>query len=221
MEPFQISVQRFDEFAAEYAERFDNIDAYLPSVKIFCDLIVAHAPRILELACGPGNFTEYVKKRFPESEYIATDLAPKMIALAKRKVSGIDFRVMDMRKISLSDTKFDAILCSFGLPFLSKSDAMRLIADCGKLLNNEGVIYISTMEGDESKAGFEATSFSGESEVYFNYHQQKDIENALLENGYIIRDFTRQDYTEANGTILHDLIFVAIRKNCNQEITIH
>jgi trans-aconitate methyltransferase len=212
MNPFDLSVKRFDEFAREYAERFKNIDAYLPCIEKFCDLIIPAKPRILELACGPGNITRYLKKRFPDSDYIAIDLAPGMIDIARQSINGVDFRLMDVRTISLFDSKFDAIMCSFCLPFLSRTDSLKLISDCSARLNPDGVIYISTMEGDESEAGFETTSFSGFSEVYFNYHLQKDIENALSENAFLINETRRQVYYESDGSTMTDMIFLGIKK---------
>ena len=211
MNTFTTSVQRFNEFALEYAERFMVIDSYLTSIDKFCDLISTDHPHILELACGPGNITRYIKQRFPASEFIAIDLAPKMIDIARQQVKGVDFRLMDVRDISMFDTTFDAIMCSFCLPFLSKSDTHKLLADCALKLKRNGVIYLSTMEGDESKAGFEPTSFSGDAKVYFNYHQQKDLEKALLDNGFRIEDFKRQDYNEPDGSVLTDLIFIGIK----------
>ena len=129
MDRYNISIKRFDEFAKEYAERFKNIDAYLSVIDRFCDLIIPGKPRILELACGPGNITAYIRKRFPGSEYIAIDLAPAMINIARENIKGVDFRLMDVRKISSFNTKFDAIMCSFCLPFLSKTDAHKLVYD--------------------------------------------------------------------------------------------
>ncbi len=212
METYNISVKRFDEFADEYAERFNCIDAYISSIHSFCDLIQVNKPKILELACGPGNVTRYIKERFPDSEYIAIDLAEKMIDIAKEQVRDVDFRIMDMREIATFETRFNSILCSFGLPFLSKNDTYKLISDYSALLERDGVVYISTMEGDEFKAGFESTSFTGDSKVFFNYHQQKDIEAALLENGFYINEIKRQDYIEPDGSILIDLIFIATKK---------
>ena len=52
MEAFDISIKRFDEFAQEYADRFNAIDSYIPSIDLFCDLIKGNKPKILELACG-------------------------------------------------------------------------------------------------------------------------------------------------------------------------
>lgn len=211
MKEFDISIKRFDEFAHEYSERFNNIDAYTPSIDIFCNLIRTSKPKILELACGPGNITKYVKQKFPYSEYIALDLAPKMIDIAREQTQGVDFRVMDVRNITTIESTFDSIMCSFCLPFLSKSDTYKLIADCATMLNKEGVIYLSTMEGDETKAGFESTNFSGDSKIYFNYHQQKDIEKDLLENDFTIYDFKRQVYLE-DGMSFIDMIFIGIKK---------
>jgi SAM-dependent methyltransferase len=211
MDAFNISVKRFDEFAKEYAERFDNIDSYIPSINKFCDLISKNKPSILELACGPGNVTKYLKQRFSQSKYIAIDLAPRMIELARQNVEGVDFRVMDVKEITNFKTKYDAIMCSFCLPFLSKKDTNKLIADCADSLKDKGVLYISTMEGDESKAGFETTSFSGKAEIYFNYHKKQDLEKALLDNGFVIEYFRRQDYYESDNCFLIDLIFIGTK----------
>jgi len=212
MDQFEISIEKFDEFAEEYAKRFMDISSYISSIDMFCDLIISNKPKILELGCGPGNISRYLKNRFWGSEYIAIDLAPKMIEIAKQQVKGIDFRVMDARDILSFETKFDAIMCSFCLPYLSKSDTQKLIADCSEKLLNNGVIYLSTMEGDESKAGFENTSFSGDSKVYINYHKQQDIEAALLSNGFIVKQINRQKYDELDGSVTIDLIFIATKK---------
>jgi ubiquinone/menaquinone biosynthesis C-methylase UbiE len=211
LETFEISVKRFDEFADEYANRFNDISAYTSSIDFFCDAINKTNPHILELGCGPGNVTRYLKNKFQKSKIIAIDLSPKMIEIARKEVTDVDFKLMDVREILLLERKFDSIMCSFCLPFLSKNDASKLIADCASMLTSGGVIYISTMEGDESEAGFEPTSFSGDSKIYFNYHNQKIVEQDLLNNGFQIIQSRRQDYFEPNGNILTDLIIIGKR----------
>ena len=212
MNTFEISIKRFDEFATEYAERFMNIDSYRIHFDKFCDLSENKQPKILELACGPGNVTKYIKQRFQNSEIIAIDLAPRMIDIAKKTVSGVDFRVMDVREINTLNIQFDSIMCSFCLPFLSKEDTSQLIFNCSNRLKQKGLLYISTMEGDESKAGFESTSFSGNSELYFNYHKQEDLEKNLVDNGFRIRYNIRQNYIDSDGNITIDLILIASKK---------
>lgn len=212
MENFELSVQRFDEFAEEYASHFDNVSGYIEHLSHFCNLIRTNYPDILELACGPGNVTRFLKDRFPESRIVALDLAPKMIDLARKALPDVDFRVMDVRAISEFQEKFDAVMCSFCLPFLSKADAAKLIGDCAGCLVSGGILYLSTMEGDENRAGFETTSFSGDSEIYFNYHLPGDLEAAFSENGFLLEQIKRQDYQEPDGNITIDLILIGIKK---------
>ena len=212
MENFDVSVQRFDEFAAEYAQRFLDMNSYSDSIDLFCDLIRSKSPKILELACGPGNVTRLLKLWFPESQIMAVDLAPKMIEIAQKTLPDVDFRVMDVRKISSLPEVFDAIMCSFCLPFLSKMDAAKLIADCANKLVPGGVLYVSTMEGNEERAGFETTSFSGDAKIYFNYHRQTDLEKAFMQSGFDIRQVKLQDYIEPDGSATTDLIFIAVKK---------
>jgi ubiquinone/menaquinone biosynthesis C-methylase UbiE len=211
MENFDISVQRFDEFAAEYASRFDNVNGYREHLSHFCDLIKPGKPSFLELACGPGNVTRFLCNRFPDSRIVGIDLAPGMIEIARKQLPDLDFRVMDVRDISTITEKFDAVMCSFCLPFLSKSDAAKLIADCADRLKAGGVIYLSTMEGDENRAGFETTSFSGNAEIYFNYHMQADLTEAFEKSGFNLVWVKRQDYIEPDESITTDMIFIAIK----------
>lgn len=212
MENFELSVKRFDQFADEYAQRFMDLNAYSDSIDRFCDLVGNERPKILELGCGPGNVTRLLKLRFPESQITAIDLAPHMIEIARAQVPDVDFRVMDVRDISAIPEKFNAVMCSFCLPFLSKEDAVQLIADCAERLSPSGVLYISTMEGNEEKAGFETTSFSGDSKIYFNYHQQQDLENAFAKSGFEIRQAKLQDYIEPDGSATTDMIFIVVKR---------
>jgi trans-aconitate methyltransferase len=212
MENFDLSVKRFDEFAAEYAEKFGNMEAYSDSINRFCDSIKTEKPKILELACGPGNVTRLLRIRFPDSQILAIDLAPAMIDIARKSLSEVDFRVMDVRDILTIPEKFDAIMCSFCLPFLSKLETEKLIADCAERLITGGVLYVSTMEGNEERAGFEKTNFSGDAEIYFNYHQQHDLQDAFLKCGFEIRHIKLQDYLEQDGSATTDMIFIGIKR---------
>lgn len=212
MENFNVSVRRFDEFADEYAQRFMDLNAYSDSIGRFCDFIGNDKPEILELGCGPGNVTRLLKLRFPECKIIAIDLAPQMIEIARKQLPDVDFMVMDVRDISVVPVKFDAIMCSFCLPFLSKGDAAKLIADCSVHLVAGGVLYVSTMEGDEQRAGYETTSFSGDSKIYFNYHRQPDLEEAFDKSGFETIHVKLQDYREPDGSATTDMIFIAVKR---------
>jgi len=200
MENFILSVQRFDEFAEEYASRFDNVSGYVDRLTYFCNHCHISRPAS---QFQNGGFIGF---------YLVTEML-KLIDIARRHLPDVDFRVMDVRDISTIPDRFDAVMCSFCLPFLSKSDATQLIVDCAAHLVSGGVLYVSTMEGDETRAGFETTSFSGNSEIYFNYHLQRDLEDAFAKkNGFEIRQVKLQEYIEPDGSVTTDMIFIGVKR---------
>ena len=103
-------------------------------------------------------------------------------------------------------------MCGFCMPYLSKEECEKLIYDSSKLLNNSGLLYISTIEDDYEKSGYELTSFSGKNRVYIYYHQAKFLSECLKKYGYEIIDLQRKKYPEPDGTFLTDMIFIARKK---------
>lgn len=51
--------------------------------------------RILELGCGTGRLTRQLVQQFPDAATVAVDLAPEMIARARRDCPGAEFIVAD------------------------------------------------------------------------------------------------------------------------------
>jgi 2-polyprenyl-3-methyl-5-hydroxy-6-metoxy-1,4-benzoquinol methylase len=209
MDKFEISVQRFDEFAEQFAVRFMNIDAYKIHFDYFCQRLSQPGLRIFELGCGPGNVTRYLKQQLPGAAITAIDLSPNMLEIARRHLPGVDFRIMDVREISTIGIRFGGIVCSFCLPFISHEDASGMIVACRDLLEPGGMLYISTMEGDAADAGYETTSFSGASKLYFNYFRQHELEKMLEKNGFAISYLKKQVYDEPGSIPLTDLIIIA------------
>jgi len=132
-----------------------------------------------------------------------------MNRLAKINNPKADFLLMDCRDIEMLGRKFDAIMCGFCMPYLSKEECRKLIADTSKLLNPNGLLYFSTMEDDYDKSGFETTSFSGPDQVYIYYHQADYLMDCLTDNRFQIIEMQRKDCPEPDGTFFTDMIFIA------------
>ena len=77
--------------------------------------------KILEVACGTGISTHYLREALPQSTHItATDLNPAMLDFAKRKhanLSGVTFEIADALSLPFDDQVFDAVICQFGIMF--------------------------------------------------------------------------------------------------------
>lgn len=214
MERNKQSVNTYNVAAKNYEEKFMTMDLYNDTYNSFCDIITTVNPEILEIAVGPGNVTKYLLGKRPDFNILGIDLAPNMVNIAKKNNPIANFKVMDCREISSLNQTFNAIMCGFCMPYLSKKECEQLISDAFNLLTEKGVLYISTMEGDYTKSGYESTSFSGKDEVFIYYHQEDFLKECLLKYGYEIIEITRKNYPESDGSFLTDMIFIARKKQC-------
>ncbi len=207
MDVTKMAVDVFNRGADAYRDKF--MDLYHDTFDLFCSSIAKKNPNILDIACGPGNITKYLLKKRPDFKIWGIDLAPNMIRLAKENNPAADFQLMDCRDIGTLDKTFDGIMCGFCLPYLSKEEAIKLISDASKLLNPEGVLYLSTMEDDDSKSGIQ-TSSSGD-QVFTYYHQSGYLTGALKENSFEIIDLWHRDYPTSDEAKVTDLLILAGR----------
>ncbi len=206
MDQTKIAVDIFNKLAIGYQDKFMDVSLYHDSLDVFYNSLPKENATILELTCGPGNITKYLLEKRPDFKILGTDLAPNMIELAKINNPTADYQLMDCRAISSIIKKFDAVLCDFGLPYLSKIEAIQFIKDASNQLNENGILYISTMEEDNSKSGFK-TGSTGDT-MYQNFHEADYLTCALKENGFKIIHLERIDYFYNNEKTT-DLIIIA------------
>lgn len=197
----------FDKHAVLYQDRFMDFESYNDTFNLFCELIQAEKAAILDIACGPGNITRYLLRQRSDFKILGIDLAPKMIELATVNNPNAEFLTMDCRDIGQLSQRYDGIICGFGLPYLSKQEAIQLIKDASFILKPNGVLYLSTMEDDNSKSDFK-TSSTGD-QIFMNYHQADYLTAALQENGFQLIDLKRKDFLNSDGTTSVDLILIA------------
>lgn len=206
MDKFANAVSLFNKIADLYQDKFMYLDLYNDTYDLFCDSLKKNA-EILELACGPGNITKYLLEKRPDLNILATDMAPNMLALAKANNPTATFQIMDSRDIATIDKKYDGIMVGFCLPYLDKEETRKLITDASKILNDGGIIYLSTLEGLYNKSGWEKGS-SGD-EVYVHYYTAEDLVPMLESNDFEIVSVYRKDYFQEGRETTKHLILIA------------
>lgn len=212
MDKTKIAIEIFDKAAEAYQEKFMDLKNYHFSFDIFCNALQKENAEILELGCGPGNITNYLLSKQPYFKILGTDLAPRMLELARINNPSASFELMDCRAILKPAKKFDGLVFGFCFPYISKEDALQIISDAPKALNDNGILYISTMEDDYAKSDYKLPSSGVGPAAYIYYHQADYLQDALLKNGFEILELTRVDYPEQNGSITKDLILIARKK---------
>jgi ubiquinone/menaquinone biosynthesis C-methylase UbiE len=109
------------------------IDPLLQAVRL------APGTRLLDVATGPGMLAAEAARR--RGQPVGVDLAPKMVALARRLHPGIDFHEADIERLPFAAGAFDAVCCAFVLGHIPRPEAS--LAECMRVLAPGGRIAFS------------------------------------------------------------------------------
>lgn len=178
MDKYRETFDTWNNIASLYQDKFMDLDLYNDAYDFICSFIDKPNANILEIGCGPGNITKYLLSKRPDFHIFGIDIAPNMVELAKQNNPTAHFAIMDCRQINSLDTKFDGIIAGFCLPYLSQTESKELIYNSYNLLNNNGLIYLSFVEGESDKSEFKVGSGG---RVYFNYYNSDKLKTQLNE----------------------------------------
>jgi cyclopropane fatty-acyl-phospholipid synthase-like methyltransferase len=211
MDRYKETFETWNKVASHYQEKFMNLDLYNETYDIICNTLVKDKSRLLEVGCGPGNITKYLLNKKPDFNIFGIDVSPNMIELASKNNPSASFSVLDVRHISAINTKFDGIICGFCLPYLSPSDTEKFISDSYSLLNMDGLIYISFVEGEYSMSGFK-TGSTGD-RCYFYYHQLDKLKKQFVECKFEVLKIVKVEYKINDNEKEIHTILIANKKN--------
>lgn len=177
MDKHKETFNTWNNIASVYRDRFMDLDLYSETYDYICNAITKENAKLLEIGCGPGNITRYLLSKRSDLDIFGIDISPNMIELAKLNNPTADFAVMDIRQINNLETKYDAIIGGFCLPYLSQTEIKKLISDSSDLLNDSGLLYLSFVEGDPEESGFQTGSGG---RVFFYYHKSVKLKAQLI-----------------------------------------
>ncbi|MBX7221483.1 MAG: class I SAM-dependent methyltransferase [Blastocatellia bacterium] len=167
MEKANTAVEVFNKLAETYQEKYMDVQLYHDTFDLFCRRVEKPGAAILEIGCGPGNITRYLLTKRPDFNILGTDLAPRMIELARKNNPGAVFQVWDGRKITCLNQQFDAVLVGFCLPYLTPQEVETLVQDTAHILTPQGVFYLSGMEGNPAQSGLQTSSAGDQVNLHF------------------------------------------------------
>ena len=97
----------------------------------------------LDLACGTGDFSLAIARRFPEANVTGVDFTPEMLEIARAKTHSprIKFRQGDAQDLSgFPDQSFDLVACAFG--FRNFPDAGAALREARRVLRGGGELLV-------------------------------------------------------------------------------
>lgn len=114
------------------------------------DIAAVLRPRqILEFGCGTGNLTYALINLFPDAHLIATDLAPPMAALCRKRLGAsakLACAAMDAEMPAFPAAQFDLVCGSLAAQWFAIP--AQAFAALGDLLRSGGVLALTTLGTD-------------------------------------------------------------------------
>jgi len=198
------TIEAYNVSASNYKETIAKLDNYEQTYEYFSECLKENE-FVLDLACGPANVSQYLSRR-KRLKITGLDLSPQMVQIAKQIIPEGTFVCSNIVEYE-SETKYDAAIIGFAIPYLNRSETETLIKNTSLNLKDNGYIYLSFMEGN--KEGFEKPSFNPGVEVYIYYHMKKSIELVLEKYGFRMQKQWQLDYKESDGSITTDIVIIA------------
>jgi ubiquinone/menaquinone biosynthesis C-methylase UbiE len=140
----------------------------------------------LDAACGTGRFAEFLAKR--GHRVIGVDSSPDMLARARRRVPGAEFRVAELDRLPLPDDSVDVIVCALALDHVASLDPV--LAEFARVLRPGGDLVISDVHHELLTRGSAMTTRgpAGEPRIAPTYrHQLGDYLRPALSLGLQVR----------------------------------
>lgn len=145
----------------------DKIDQFIKSLS---------GKKVLDVGCGPGHDTNYLRKK--DIDCIGIDLSEKMIEIARQNF-GKKFEVMDFFNLKFKNDYFDGLWCSSVFVHVVKNDLPELLRNFRKVLKNNGSLGIITVQKQKT------TRDKNDTRTYIMYGK-KELEGRLRRDGYKI-----------------------------------
>ena len=158
-----------------------------------------HEPGVaLDAACGTGRFAEFLAQR--GHRVIGVDSSPGMLAHARRRVPGAEFRVGEIDQLPLGDESVDVIVCALALVHVPRLEPV--MAEFARVLRPGGDLVISDVHHELLTRGSVITARgpAGEPCIVATYrHQLGDYLRAALSLGLQVRRCEEPRVARADG----------------------
>ena len=103
--------------------------------------------RVLDLACGTGTMSIWIKKAQPETDVLGIDGDPDILSIARRKADragvSINFQTAMSYKLPFPDALFDRMVSSLFFHHLSSDDKVRTAIEIYRVLKPGGQLHVA------------------------------------------------------------------------------
>ena len=118
---------------------------------------IAEGQSILDVACGTGALTLAAAESVgPGGSVVGVDINEGMLAVAREKAPGIEWRLGQAESLPFLDDSFDAVISQFGLMFFD--DRYAAIGEMVRILRPNGRLAVAVWDLLENTPGYAAVT---------------------------------------------------------------
>lgn len=182
MTPIEQTIATYNKIADIYTDRYFDISPDQPLVDRFLDLLEPEA-KILDIGCGPGNFTQYLVSQGFQVEGI--DLSEGMLASARGHLPHVPLQNMDLRELKYPDESFDGVFSAYSLIHVPAAEISKTLQGFYRVLTKNGFLFILAQKGSADHMVDEPL-MAGE-KTFVNFFYLDQLVNEITIAGFDIK----------------------------------
>lgn len=207
------TLSTWNNVAQLYEAKFMDNPEHQITYDSFLNKLPITKANILEVGCGPGNLTRYLKSKKPQLNILGIDYSQNMIALAEKNVKTVQFKVMDARNINTLKQSYDGIIAGFCLPYLSQKDGYTFLENSYNLLKKSGVLYVSYIEGNDLNSQYISAAAPNKGQMHMYYHNSHKMLSKLKLIGFEhVETFTEKAEKPSGQTEVYTILILRKQK---------
>lgn len=112
-----------------------------PSIDLANRIKILHPINIIDIGCGPGNSTQVLCERYPDSKVLGVDMSDDMIKTARETHDNAEFMVCYVeREIDKISEKYDIVFSNACIQWIPNHEL--LLKNMMNLLNEGGALAV-------------------------------------------------------------------------------
>lgn len=177
----RFAVSTYNKIADKYTKQYFNDLTDIPYIDKFLNGLPPQV-KILDIGCGPGTFSQHLQKKGFVVEGI--DLSEEMIKIAKQKVQGVTFQIMDMRKLDYPENYFDGLLVAYSLIHIPSEEITQTLKGFIRVLKPNGSMMVIAQGGEADRVVDEPLK-KGE-KIFINFFTKERLSGFFKDAGFTI-----------------------------------
>lgn len=169
----------YDQLGPKYVDQIAHVR--LPQLQEFIDML-PNGARVLDVGCAGGRDSAIL--RDAGFEVIGIDLSEIFLELARERVPGVEFQLMDARELKFGHDTFDGIWVNAVLLNLDRSEIPGVLHGLAKTMKPGGICVVGVKEGEGEK--FIGEAFVENMKRRETYFGKLEMEELLRSAGFEI-----------------------------------